>query len=181
MTMGRLIAVVGPSGVGKDTVMAGLVGARPILATAKRVITRAPEAGGEDFHSVTGEAFELARDRGEFILHWDAHGLFYGIAREVSGVLSTGQDVLANLSRNVLAQAQDVFPGMQVISLTAADAVLAVRLASRGREAPADITARLARKTAAWPSGLTVHQVTNDGPIAQTVAVALAALYPDRG
>ncbi|MGB0905008.1 MAG: phosphonate metabolism protein/1,5-bisphosphokinase (PRPP-forming) PhnN, partial [Mangrovicoccus sp.] len=37
---GRFIAVVGPSGVGKDSVMAGLMERRPDLLLAKRVITR---------------------------------------------------------------------------------------------------------------------------------------------
>ena len=39
---GRMIAVVGPSGVGKDSVMAGLLEARPALRRVRRVITRAP-------------------------------------------------------------------------------------------------------------------------------------------
>ncbi len=181
MSMGRLIAVVGPSGVGKDTVMAGLLAACPALTIAKRVITRAADAAGEDFAAVSEAAFGKARDRGDFVLHWRAHGLFYGIPHKAVGRLAGGQDVLANLSRRVLAQAQAAFPGMEVLSLTASDAVLAARLAGRGRETPADITARLARVTAGWPVGLMVHQVGNDGPVGDAVAAALAALYPDRG
>ena len=50
---GRLIAVVGPSGVGKDSVMAGLHGAIPDLHLVRRVITRAPDLGGEDYDAVS--------------------------------------------------------------------------------------------------------------------------------
>ncbi|HMB13658.1 MAG TPA: phosphonate metabolism protein/1,5-bisphosphokinase (PRPP-forming) PhnN, partial [Roseovarius sp.] len=47
MTKGRLIAVVGPSGVGKDTLMRAMVAERPNLRRVRRVITRRADDGGE--------------------------------------------------------------------------------------------------------------------------------------
>ncbi len=179
MKTGRLIAVVGPSGVGKDTVMAGLVAARPGLAVARRVITRAVELGGEQFDGVTEEAFAQARDKGDFVLHWRAHGLSYGIPLSVTDTLGQGRDVLANVSRGVLKQADGLFAGLQVLYLTASTDVLAARLAGRGRESVAGMAARLARPAEVMPPGLTVHTISNDGPVAATVAAALAALYPE--
>lgn len=44
MTTGRLFAVVGPSGAGKDTLIAAALAARPDLAIVRRVITRPVEA-----------------------------------------------------------------------------------------------------------------------------------------
>ncbi|MFC6760861.1 hypothetical protein ACFQFQ_17395 [Sulfitobacter porphyrae] len=41
MSAGRFIAVVGPSGVGKDSVMAGMVARARDLVAVRRVITRA--------------------------------------------------------------------------------------------------------------------------------------------
>jgi ribose 1,5-bisphosphokinase len=177
---GRLIAVVGPSGVGKDSVMAGLVAARPTLGLVRRVITRAPELGGEDFLPVTAAAFAQARARGAFVLHWDAHGLSYGIPVRVQDQLAAGQVMLANLSRGVLGQAQARFPRLTILQLTATPATLATRLVGRGRETAADITARLARAPDRLPEGLDVNTISNDGPLAETVAAALAALYPVR-
>ena len=52
-----IFAVVGPSGAGKDTLIAGALERRPDLRLARRVITRPTEAGGEDFEGVTPEAF----------------------------------------------------------------------------------------------------------------------------
>jgi ribose 1,5-bisphosphokinase len=173
---GRLIAVVGPSGVGKDSVMAGLKAARPNLVLARRMITRAPELGGEDFDPVSEDAFAVARDRGEFVLHWGAHGLYYGIPGEIAALLMQGQDVLANLSRGVLGQARARFPTMVVLNLTASPAILAARLSGRGRESQTDVAARLARIVDTGPDVLTL---SNDGPLSDTVAAALCLLYPE--
>ena len=46
---GRMIAVVGPSGVGKDTVMQALVDAAPQLSLVRRVITRRSGCGRRGF------------------------------------------------------------------------------------------------------------------------------------
>ena len=45
---GRLIAVVAPSGAGKDTLLSGARAVRPDLTFARRVITRPESAGGEE-------------------------------------------------------------------------------------------------------------------------------------
>lgn len=179
MRPGRLIAVVGPSGVGKDSVMAGLIAARPSLSAIRRAITRAPEAGGEDYDPLTPDAFAAAKAAGEFALTWGAHGLFYAIPRAALAPLARGNDLLANLSRNVLTEAAATVPRLTVLHITASPAILAARLAARGRETEADIAARLARQTDPLPEGLDIVTVTNDGPLSQTVATALAALYPE--
>lgn len=181
MSAGRFIAVVGPSGVGKDSVMAGLVAARPGLMLARRVITRAADLGGEEFDPVTEAQFIQSRDRGEFVLHWGAHGLFYGIPIAVLAELASGQDLLANLSRGALAEAQGKFMRLTVLQLTASPEVLAQRLAERGRETETQIAARLGRSLDPLPAGLDLQSVSNDGPLADTVASALTALYPDSG
>jgi ribose 1,5-bisphosphokinase len=178
MTPGRLIAVVGPSGVGKDSVITGLLAAEPRLACIRRAITRAPEAGGEDFEPLSPETFAARRQAGDFALAWSAHGLFYGIPRAALAPLAAGQDLLANLSRSALTEAQALVPRLTVLHVTASPATLAVRLAARGRETAEDITARLTREVAPLPSGLDIVTLSNDGPLAGTVARALGLLYP---
>ncbi len=181
MTPGRLIAVVGPSGVGKDSLIDALVAARPRLYRVRRVITRAPDAGGEPFDAVSPEEFARRRAAGAFVLSWQAHGLHYAVPAATLEVLKAGDDALANLSRAVLAEAQTVFPRLHVLAVTAAPDVLAQRLAGRGREPAADVARRLDRAAAPLPANVPATEIDNGGPLAEAVAAALAALYPDRG
>ena len=172
-----LIAVVGPSGAGKDTLMAG---ARTALAWdarfrfVRRAITRPAEAGSEPHEALTEAAFIARRDAGGFALHWQAHGLHYGIPRDIEGDMEARRVVIANLSRAVLLEAAARYP-LRVLNITAPMMVLSARLAARGRETGADIAARLAREIAV-PDGLDVERVVNDADVAQGVARVLAAL-----
>jgi len=173
---GRLIGVVGPSGVGKDTVMDAVAAAWPGLHLIRRVITRPEDAGGEAFDGVTDDAFRRRVVAGDFALHWQAHGLQYGIPRGVEDILAAGQVAMVNLSRAVLPEAQDRFPGFAVLSLTATPQVLAQRLQGRGRETADDIARRLARADTGLPAGLDrVVTIDNSGALEDTVAAVLAA------
>ncbi|NBT42189.1 MAG: phosphonate metabolism protein/1,5-bisphosphokinase (PRPP-forming) PhnN, partial [Alphaproteobacteria bacterium] len=125
---GRMIAIVGPSGVGKDTVMAALQKSRPDLSLVKRHITRSPESIGEDHYALSSEEFSKAVDQQKFVLSWTAHGLLYGVSHEAIQKLCRGQDMLINLSRNMLEEADDVFDRLIVINLTAPKDVLLSRL-----------------------------------------------------
>ena len=73
---GRLFALVGPSGAGKDTLLAAASAARPDLVIVQRVITRPESAGGEPFEGVTPAEFARRNAAGLFALHWQAHGLW---------------------------------------------------------------------------------------------------------
>lgn len=177
---GLLVAVVGPSGVGKDTVMAAIAAAWPEIALVRRVITRAPELGGEEFSAVSATAFDEMEAAGEFCLSWRAHGLAYGIPSEVRDAVMGGRVMLVNLSRKVLSDAAAAFPEFLVLSLTARRETLAARLAARGRETEADILARLQRSSGLLPDGVRTVTISNDGALDATVAAALDALYPVR-
>jgi ribose 1,5-bisphosphokinase len=179
MRAGRLVAVVGPSGVGKDTVIAGLCAARPGLHRVRRTITRDAGAGGEAFTPLSFAEFEAEEASGGFALSWRAHGLAYGIPAGVRDVLGAGGEAVANLSRGVLDEARAVFPGLAVLALAASPGILAARLAARGRESAVDVEARLARAGAYEVAGDDVLRVMNDGSVADAVERVLAALYPD--
>ncbi len=171
----RIFAVVGPSGAGKDTLIAGALARRPDLRLVRRVITRPAAAGGEDFDGVTEAEFTARLKRGDFALHWQAHGLRYGIpADQVTGPGT----VVFNGSRAALPAALAAFPALRVIAITAPAEVLAARLAARGREERADILARLDRAGFALPPGLAVTEVVNDGTPEEGISRLLAALQP---
>lgn len=171
---GRLFVVLGPSGAGKDTLIAGAAAARPDLVWARRVITRPEAAGGEPFESATRGAFERRRRAGEFAVWWEAHGLLYGVPITIRAALDEGRDVVFNGSRGALGQARLVFPRLQAILVTAPKRVLAARLAARGREDSASIEARMAR--AAWPAPKGARVVRNGGSVETGVAALLEAL-----
>lgn len=170
-----IFAVVGPSGAGKDTLIAGAIAARPDLRRVRRVITRPAEAGGEDFEDVSEADFARRKLRGDFALDWRAHGLCYGIPR---APLEMPGDAIFNGSRAALPMALSRLPGLRVILVTAPAAVLAARLAARGREPPEDVRARLDRGAFTLPDGIRAETVLNDGTPEAGIARLLAALRP---
>ncbi len=180
MTQGRLIAVVGPSGVGKDSVIDALCAAMPGMVRARRTITRDNGAVGEDFESVDDATFRARASRGAYLLSWEAHGLSYGVPAGIRRDLEAGRDVIVNLSRGVLDEARGLFPGMKIISLTARPEVLAARLSGRGRETAEDVARRLGRAAEFRVEGPDVVELDNSGTLAETVEAARAALYPER-
>ncbi|WP_233553089.1 phosphonate metabolism protein/1,5-bisphosphokinase (PRPP-forming) PhnN [Teichococcus wenyumeiae] len=175
------MTVVGPSGAGKDTLLGSARAALsqdPRFVFARRAITRPPEtsqhAGAEDHLPMSEAEFIAARDRGAFALHWQAHGLLYGIPRDIEADLAAGRVVIANLSRAVLAEANTRYR-LRVIEVTAPTAILAARLAQRGRETAEEIAERLMRQPA-LPQGLEVVQVVNDTSAEAGAARLLRAL-----
>jgi ribose 1,5-bisphosphokinase len=144
---GRLILVVGPSGAGKDTLLSL---ARAACADdsnvvfARRVITR-PASASEDNEEVSPDAFQDALARGDFAMHWEAHGHRYALPRTVDDELRAGRTVVANSSRTVIAAARSSYASVTVISITAPLDVLAERLAMRGRVSDGKIEQRLGR------------------------------------
>ena len=173
---GRLFVVLGPSGAGKDTLIAGAVARRPELLWARRVVTRPEAAGGEPYEGVSREEFERRRSAGLFAVWWEAHGLLYGAPATIGDEMEAGRDVILNGSRGAVGQARMVFPHLKVIYVTAPEAVLARRLAARGRESKAEIAQRLAR--AAFPPPKDAVVVQNDGSVEEGVSRLLAALTP---
>ncbi|MEM6658006.1 MAG: phosphonate metabolism protein/1,5-bisphosphokinase (PRPP-forming) PhnN [Pseudomonadota bacterium] len=181
MNLAPVIAVVGPSGVGKDSVMEALEARDPGIQRLRRVVTRPQGADGEDFDRVSVDTFHQMVADGAFALHWPAHGLFYGVPARISEQRKQARAVLVNFSRAVLLQAQEVFGDLIVISLTADADVLAQRLMARGRESRAEQALRLGRAKAPLPDGLTkVIDIDNSGALDQTVSEILNQLQPVR-
>ena len=169
---GRLILVVGPSGAGKDSLIEGARAAldgHDAFVFPRRIITRESDPGSEDHATLSESEFEQQRRAGAFFLHWDAHGLRYALPGDIADALAAGRSVIVNVSRQVIPLAREKHPGTTVVVVTAPPAVLAKRLAARGREDAADIEARLAR-AAQQPSGPGVVTVMNDGTLDSAVA-----------
>jgi phosphonate metabolism protein PhnN/1,5-bisphosphokinase (PRPP-forming) len=141
------IAVVGPSGAGKDSLINW---AREALADDNhfcfptRMITR-PADASEHCASVTTDAFQSALNMGGFALHWQAHGLHYGLPAAIKAQLAEGRHVVANISRGTIDEARRRFYRTSIVLVRAHPDVLQARLHARGRESADDQANRLAR------------------------------------
>ena len=147
---GHLILVVGPSGAGKDTLIAGARAAcaeDPTVVFPRRVITR-PSTANEDCDSVTEEMFRSAVASGRFALWWEAHGLCYALPCSIDVDIRQGKTVVCNVSRTVVGFARRRYCFVTVVLVTAPQHVLAERLASRDRASDGPIQERIARSTA---------------------------------
>jgi ribose 1,5-bisphosphokinase len=144
---GRLVLVVGPSGAGKDTLIAGAratCAGDPTVVFPRRVITRLSTAS-DDHDTLSEQAFGDAVATGEFALWWAAHGHRYGIPSSIDGDIRSGRTVVCNVSRTVLGLARQRYVSVTVVLVTAPQKVLEVRLAGRGRTSDGNLADRIGR------------------------------------
>lgn len=181
---GLLVLVVGPSGVGKDTL---LDAARERLKDAahicfpRRCITRPAGSVGEIHIPVRPEDFAQMARQGAFLLSWKAHDLCYGIPRHVQDDVANGKTVIVNVSRSVIDDARSLIGHGQVrvLNIRASRDVLRKRLEARGREDILDIERRLARASAYQIDGDNIVHVDNDADLETGITRFIAAIEID--
>lgn len=147
----RLVYVMGPSGAGKDSVLARWLerlGPAAGVHLARRVITRPAQATGEQHEAVDRDTWEALRRDGRLALHWEANGRGYGIRHEALAPLARGQWVVVNGSRALWPQLPGLAPHVHGVLITASRGIRQQRLLARAREPAQEIEARLQR--AAW-------------------------------
>jgi ribose 1,5-bisphosphokinase len=144
---GALVLVVGPSGAGKDTLIAM---ARASCADdarivfPRRIVTREPSSA-EDHDSVSPFEFDAASGQGVYAFWWEAHGLKYALAAALDTDLRSGKTVVCNVSRAVVRRLRARYASVTVVMVTAPKEVLLARLAARGREGGGDVAGRVDR------------------------------------
>lgn len=174
-----LIAVVGPSGAGKDALISAAkdsLANDPSYSFPKREITKPPGAPGEPFTPVDEATFERKELAGDYALSWRAHGYRYGVPRESADEALAGRRVVVNVSRSVADQVRARFPEHRIIFVVASRDVVEARLRARGRERDPEIAERLAAFDAYDVSGEDVVVIHNDGPLDVAAAAFLAAV-----
>ena len=174
-----LVLVVGPSGVGKDTLIDGAratLADDPAVVFVRRDITRPAEAGGEDHRPVSEAEFFRREQAGDYALSWRAHGLCYGVPADILQDLAMGRRVVANVSRGVIDEARSRRGAVRVVSVSADPDQLAERLRQRGRESEGEIADRIARAQAYSISGDDVVELRNDGDRESGIAGLVAAI-----
>jgi ribose 1,5-bisphosphokinase len=166
----RLLYVVGPSGSGKDSVIAYAREALAGLAMvqfAHRYITRPAGSGGENHIALSQPEFNARVQAGLFAMHWESHGNSYGIGTEINLWLSKGITVIVNGSREYLSLAMQKYPELLPVFIDVEPALLKQRLLQRGRESETEIDARLHRNRIlqhTLPAGVLIH---NNGRLQQ--------------
>jgi ribose 1,5-bisphosphokinase len=145
---GVFVAVAGPSGAGKDTIInyaREKLAGRAEFVFARRVITRAADANSEDHDSLTPDAFAAAERDGAFSLVWEAHDLRYGLPASIDMEIGRGRVVIANISRQIIPALDARYEHFGLVAISAHRDVIAKRLAARGRESEEAIAKRLGR------------------------------------
>ena len=119
---GVFVAIVGPSGAGKDSLIRGLgerLTGRDGVVIARRVVTR-PSDDHEDHDTMDEAAFEDAEEAGRFALSWSAHGLGYGVPVEIDAAIEEGKIVVCNVSRAAVAAVRRRYARSRVVLVTRA-------------------------------------------------------------
>jgi ribose 1,5-bisphosphokinase len=165
---GVMIAVVGPSGAGKDSLL-NFARARyrddPDIGFVQRLVTRPADGATEDHVPITPEEFHTKESQGAFAVSWGAHGLRYGIPIETVAEVAAGRILLANGSRAALDRFHAAYPDLAVLEITARPEVIAARLAGRGRESAQEIEKRLARDAGDWRPDCRHIRIDNSGAL----------------
>lgn len=176
----RLVYLMGPSGAGKDTLLRHarkILKGRKVLF-ARRYITRPLPVGAgssdEKHIPLSEEDFLGKRDEGFFALHWESHGLHYGVGQEINASLLQGHVVVLNGSRKYLPEAVRRYPDLLPVLVDAAPEVLRDRLKNRGREHGDNLEERL--RGASLPVDVQCVRIDNSGPLEDALETLVALL-----
>jgi ribose 1,5-bisphosphokinase len=175
---GRLVVVVGPSGAGKDTLIAGAgvrLASDPTVVFPLRIVTRTASAA-EHHRTISDRDFATAVEDGAFAFWWEAHGLKYALPAGIDDDIRAGRTVVCNVSRGIVAALRRRYAGVRVVLVTASAEVLTTRLAARGRASDGDIAGRIARASPPDAELSPDHVIENIGDLEHGAASLVAAI-----
>jgi ribose 1,5-bisphosphokinase len=175
---GRLVVVVGPSGAGKDTLIAtarARLAGNASFVFPLRLVTRTATAA-EDHLTISDGDFARGVSRGEFAFWWEAHGLKYALPAALDTDLRAGRTVVCNVSRGIIAMLRLRYLQLSVVLVTAPAEVLAARLAGRGRTSDGDLAQRLGRAAPSEAAFAPDHTIENVGAITEGAGHLFAAI-----
>jgi guanylate kinase len=144
----RVFVITGPSGVGKGTLIRGLMERLPELELSVSATTRPARPGerdGVDYHFLTPEEFERRVQAGDFVEHADYAGRRYGTLRsELDGRVRAGAPVVLEIEVQGARQVRAAAPeALQVFIAPPSLDALRTRLIGRGADGPEEVERRL--------------------------------------
>lgn len=146
--MARVFVITGPSGVGKGTLIRGLMQRLPELELSVSATTRPARPGeraGVEYHFLTPQEFQRRVASGDFVEHADYAGRSYGTLRsELERRVRAGVPVVLEIEVQGARQVRAAMPeAVQVFIAPPDPAALRSRLEGRGTDDPAEVERRL--------------------------------------
>jgi guanylate kinase len=144
----KVFVITGPSGVGKGTLIRGLLERLPSLELSVSATTRAPrpgEVGGEHYHFLTPAEFEQRVQAGDFVEHAVYSGNRYGTLRsELERRTQAGVPVVLEIEVQGARQVRSTLPeAVQVFIAPPSRDALRARLVGRGTDDAEQVNERL--------------------------------------
>jgi guanylate kinase len=143
-----VFVITGPSGVGKGTLIRGLMERLAQLELSVSATTRAPRPGerdGVEYHFLTREEFDRRVAAGEFVEHADYAGRSYGTLRsELDDRIRAGVPIVLEIEVQGARQVRRSVPdAVQVFIAPPSLDALRTRLIGRGTDDPGEVERRL--------------------------------------
>lgn len=174
-TKGKTFIISGPSGVGKSTVLHGLMQKRGNLYFSVSATTRNPRPGevnGTDYLFLSRESFQEMVDNDEFLEHAEYVGNCYGTPkRYVDAAMEKGQDVILDIEVQGAGQVCAKRPEVVRIFIAPPSwEELERRLTARGTDSPEKVQQRLQRAKEERKQASSYDYVVINSTVDQAVA-----------